>query len=174
MAIETLFPTAVITSGNVNNAAVTLVNEDIDTGSPDTDFVEWDGNGNVSVYYSFDTPTGQLLTGANLQNFRVRLRKNGGSNTPQYQVVVVENGTTRATSATQNITSTSFVEFSFTWNANILALQNGSGVEIQVNQTNGGGGNPNRRAGIDIAAINWDLSYDPPVGAQAEANVVWV
>ena len=174
MATETLFPTAVISSGNVNNDAVTLVNEDIDTGSPDTDFVEWDGNGDVSVYYSFDTPSGQLTTGAGLQNFRVRWRKNGGNNTPQVQVAVVENGTTRATSATQNITNTSFFEFSFTWNGNILALQNGSGVEIQINQIAGGGGNPNNRAGIDISAINWDLTYDLPAGAAAEANVVWV
>lgn len=174
MATETLFPTAVISSGNVNSAAVTLVNEDIDTGSPDTDFVEWDGNGDVSVYYSFDTPSGQLTTGANLQSFRVRWRKNGGNNTPQVQIVVVENGNPRATSATQNITNTAFAEFSFPWNAGALALQNGSGVEIQINQISGGGGNPSRRAGIDIAAINWDLTYDLPAGSAAEANVVWV
>lgn len=175
MATETLFPTAVISSGNVDNAAVNRVNEDIDTGSPDTDFVQWDESGNVSVYYSFDTPTGQLTTGAGLQNFRVRWRKTGGTNTPQVQVAVVENGTTRATSATQNITNTAFAEFSFTWNGNILALQNGSGVEIQINQLSGGsGGGGRRRAGIDISAINWDLTYDLPPGAQAEANVVWV
>lgn len=174
MATETLFPTAVVSSGNVNSAAVSLVNEDIDTGSPDTDFVQWDGNGNVDVVYSFDTPTGQLTIGANLQNFRVRGRKAGGSNTPVAQLVVVENGTVRAASGTVNITDTSFQEYSFTWDADILALQNGSGVQIQIEQTNGGGGNPNRRAGIDISAVNWDLTYDLPAGAAAEANVVWV
>lgn len=177
---ETLFPTAVESFSNFSPTPVVAdVNEDIDTGSPTADSSTWDGNGNIAIRYSFDTPSGDLTNGQT-QRFRVILQRNSGTggnvNTPEFSIGVAEaGGTTIADTGTIGIlTANTWYEYTFDWDSSILAAQNGSNVEIDITQTNGGGGSPNRRAGIDIAAVNWDLVYTLPAGQASEANVVWV
>ncbi len=177
MPAETLYPTSNTFTSNLNNSGFALVDEDIDDGSPSTDFADWDGNGNVTVRYGFDTPTGQLSIPGNLQQFRVLLRRAGtGSNTSVFSIRVFEAGSDTGASIQYNIpaTTTGFNEYTFNWNAQILTAQSGVNVEIEIDQTAGGSGNPNRRSGIDIAAINWEVTYDVPPGGAPEPNVVWV
>ncbi len=175
MPSETLYPTSNTFTSNLNNSGFALVDEDIDDGSPDTDFADWDGNGNVTVRYGFDTPSGQLSTPGLQQQFRVRLRPaQNGNNIPVVAIRLFEAGSDTGTSISYNINQAGFNEYVLNWDASNLTLQSGVDVQVEVDQTAGGSGNPNRRTGIDIAAINWEVAYDVPPGGAPEPNVVWV
>ena len=178
MPSETLFPTSIEgTPVNLVSPTVAEVNEDIDTGSPDTDFHEYDtGTNNVEIRYGFDDPTGDLTSGAT-QNFRVRMRKSAsGGQDPSVILRLYEGGTDTGVSSTTSVTNdTTFAEYNLTWTVASLTAASGTNAEFFIEQNSGANsGNPNSRRGIEISAVNWDLDFQFNPGGQPESNVVWV
>jgi len=165
MATELLLPDAVVSSVNLNASI-----GDLDEGVDNFDGVyatTQSSNGNTLLVLSFPTPTGTLNTGAGLQIFRARVRKNaGGGVNPSVRLEVYENGSLVGTvSGNTTVTSTTGVDISFTWDATVLALQDGSNVEIGIAQQSGGqGGNPNNRRWIEVDTADWTADYTAPVG----------
>ena len=166
MATETLLPDGVVTSSNLTGAFA-----DIDEGVDNFDgvYVTTGGsNGNTSLVLSFPTPSGSLTSGAGLQTFRARVRKNAsGGNTTTVRFEIYENGSPVGTvSGDTTISSTTGVDISFTWDSSVLANVDGSGVEIGIFQQSGGqGGNPNNRRWIEVDAADWIADYVEPVTA---------
>jgi hypothetical protein len=159
MATELLLPDAVVSSINLNATI-----GDLDEGVDNFDGVyatNQGSNANTSLDLSFPTPSGDLTLGANLQTFRARVRKNAtGGNNPSVRIEVIENGVIRANSGNTTVTSTTGVDITFTWDASVLALQDGSNVEIGiVQQAGGSGGNPNNRRWIETDTADWTADY---------------
>jgi len=160
MATELLLPDGVVTSSNLTGAFA-----DIDEGVDNFDgvYVTATGsNGNTLLVLSFPTPSGDLTTGAGLQTFRARVRKDAsGGNNPSVRLEVYENGSPVGTvSGDTTVTSTTGVDISFTWDASVLALQDGSNVEIGIAQQSGGQGGPSRnRRWIEVDAADWTADY---------------
>lgn len=165
MATELLLPDAVLTATNLTaNIA------DLDEGVSNFDDVYATndaGNANTLLVLSFPTPSGTLNTGADLQTFRARVRKNAtGGNNPTVRIEVREGGTIRANSTNTTVTSLTGDDITFTWDASVLALQNGVDVEIAISQQGGGsGGNPGNRRWIETDTADWTADYTEPVAA---------
>lgn len=165
MATELLLPDAVVSSINLNASI-----GDLDEGVDNFDGVyatNQGSNGNTLLVLSFPTPTGTLTTGAGLQTFRARVRKDStGGNDTSVRLEVYENGSPVGTvSGNTTVTSTTGVDISFTWDATVLALQDGSNVEIGIAQQSGGqGGRPANRRWIEVDTADWTADYTAPVG----------
>ena len=163
MATELLLPDAVVTATNLNASI-----ENLDEGVDNFDGVyatTQGSNANTLLVLSFPTPTGTLNTGASLQTFRVRVRKNatGGSN-PTVRLEVREGGTLRANSTNTTVTSSTGVNITFTWDASVLTLQDGIDVQIGIAQQGGGqGGNAANRRWIETDTADWTADYTEPV-----------
>ena len=167
MATELLLPDAVVTATNLTASI-----GDLDEGVDNFDGVYAttnSGNSNTLLVLSFPTPSGDLNLGANLQTFRARVRKNAtGGNNPSVRLEVREGGTLRANSTNTTVTSLTGVDITFTWNASVLALQDGSNVEIGIAQQSGGsGGNGANRRWIEIDTADWTADYTVTAGAGA-------
>jgi hypothetical protein len=166
MATETLLPDGVVTSSNLN-ASIGDLDEGVD--SFDGVYATNQGsNGNTLLVLSFPTPSGSLTSGAGLQTFRARVRKNAsGGNTTTVRFEIYENGSPVGTvSGDTTISSTTGVDISFTWDSSVLANVDGSGVEIGIAQQSGGqGGRANNRRWIEVDAADWIADYVEPVTA---------
>jgi hypothetical protein len=154
MGIQKVFLTNLVSSANLNGT-YTAVDEDPD--SPDGNWMDWDGAGNITAHYSVGTPSQSPETGAGLQEFRFWVRKNAsGGNQTDYTVDLYENGVEiTAAIATGTITNTTGEIISATWDAADLGTADGSLVEIFITHT-GGTGSPAARRGIDIGAVIWN------------------
>ena len=168
MATELLLPDGIITLINLTGFA-----GDVDEGVDNFDGVyvtTSSSNANTLLVLTFPTPSGDLTTGAGLQTFRARVRKNaGGGVNPSVRLEVYENGSPVGTvSGNTTVTSTTGVDITFTWDASVLALQDGSNVEIGIAQQSGGqGGNPNNRRWIEVDTADWTADYIVPAGGGA-------
>jgi hypothetical protein len=159
MATELLLPDAVITATNLT-ANIANLDEGVDN---------FDGvyattnaiNANTLLVLSFPTPSGTLNTGAGLQTFRARVRKNAATgNDPIVRIEVREGGTIKANSTNTPVTSTTGVDITFTWDATVLALQTGVDVQIAIAQQSGGsGGGPANRRWIETDTADWTADY---------------
>ena len=164
MATELLLPDAVVTSSNLNASI-----GDLDEGVDNFDGVyatTQGSNGNTLLVLSFPTPSGSLTSGAGLQTFRARVRKNAsGGNTTTVRFEIYENGSPVGTvSGDTTISSTTGVDISFTWDSSVLANVDGSGVEIGIAQQSGGqGGPPGNRRWIEVDTADWTADYVEPV-----------
>jgi len=165
MATELLLPDSVVSAVNLT-AAIADLDEGVDNF--DGAYATTQGaNGNTLLVLGFPTPTGVLTTGAGLQTFRARVRKNSANGaTTTVRIEVYENGTTIAQGPTETITSTTGVDLTpFTWDASILTLQSGVNVEIGIAQQGGGqGGRPNNRRWIEVDTADWEADFQPPPG----------
>lgn len=156
MATERQPPDAVLDSANYTT--LNLVDVDEDPDSPDGSWGAWDGNGNTSARFSFATPTGPPTVGADLQEFRVQIRKSAaGGATTTWSLQLWENGSQVAVLNTGTTTSTTGEVVSGTWNANQLATSDGSLVECRLEQT--GGGTGGGRKGVEVGAVEWNVDY---------------
>ena len=166
MATELLLPDAVVSSVNLNASI-----GDLDEGVDNFDGVyatNQGSNANTLLVLSFPTPTGTLNTGAGLQTFRARVRKNAtGGNTTEVRIVIYENGSATTTvGPLEDISSTTGATISFSWDADILSLLDGSNVEIGIVQQSGGqGGRANNRRWIEVDTADWTADYQEPVAA---------
>lgn len=149
------------------------------------------GNRNTSITMSFSTPQfdGRLATRGNdasgtgvvvgVQTVAVLLRKNGGNQNPNYSITLTDSttGNSIVTSPTTVTGSLSYVVtppvggetivFEFdadtnTTNGNFT--NDGSALEIQVEQTSGAsGGNQNNKTAIEIGRVVWVFQTAEPV-----------
>ena len=171
MATETHYPDAFATALVALTGSVTDIDEDPDAKSwTATDPLRATSN-NVSttVHCSFPAPTGNLTTGADLQEFRVLLRPYDAGQTgdPDWRIELWEsNGIIRAGSNTEILNDAGDTVVSFTWDASEIAVANGSGVEIKVFGVKAGGAGGARNT-VDIGAIEWNATYTPSGDFQA-------
>lgn len=161
MPTERQAPDAILVQTALTGA-VTAIDEDPD--SPDANWLTYDSgvNNNTDCRVSFPTPTGNPTVGADLQNFRVQIRKNAsGGNSTVWSLQLWENGAQVAELATGTTTALDPGEVvSGTWNASSLGTADGSLVECRLQQTSGGasGSGGNRRR-IEIGAVEWNVDY---------------
>jgi len=174
MATQLLLPDAVVTATNLTASIGNL-----DEGVSNFDGVYATNqalNSNTLLSLSFPTPSGDLNSGANLQTFRARVRKNATvGNTTTVRIEVRESGVIRANSTNTTVTSTTGVDISFTWDASVLASATGANVEIGIAQQAGGsGGNAANRRWIEVDTADWTADYTPPVVNNTRSFAVFV
>ena len=159
MATERLAPDAILVQTGLSGS-VTAIDEDPD--SPDASWLTSSVGTNTDLRVSFPLPSGNLNTGAGLQEFRVRVRKTTGSTAPTCVVELWENGSLVTTVvASTSVTSTTGVVLSGTWDASLLSNISGANVECRVVGTVGGG-NPGNRAAVEVGAVEWNDNYIIP------------
>jgi hypothetical protein len=165
MATETIQVDGVLAETNMtDHAGGALTTADI-AEAQSNNSVYHKGVADGFVRYSYPTPSGNPTVGAGLQTFRMVARKDAtGGNTVTVQVFVYENGSQVADLGTFAITSTTNATFTKTWNANVLGTADGSLVEIFLDQTDGGVGNPNNRRYPWYDLVEWTVDYT--VGGQ--------
>lgn len=140
-------------------------NIDDDPDSPDGNWLTHDdATDNKTLLASFASPTGGNPTaGADLQEFRVLLRKvnsagtpDAGGGDPAYSIYLYEEGAEQSLLGSAGTITTTGEVVSRTWDASGLAGIDGSQVEIYVTVDKAGGG-PNQRWG-EIGAIEWNAT----------------
>jgi hypothetical protein len=174
MATELLLPDAVITATNLT---ANIANLDEGVSNFDGVYATTNSaNSNTLLVLSFPTPSNDLTLGANLQTFRARVRKNAtGGNNPTVRIEVRESGTIRANSGNTTVTSLTGVDITFTWDASVLNLQNGTNVEIGIAQQGGGqGGAGANRRWIETDTADWNADYNAVLGGGARSFVVFI
>lgn len=156
MATERLAPDALLTQTGLTGS---LADIDEDPDTPDASWLTTGSNTDTVCRVSFPTPTGPPTAGVDGQEFRVLLRKTNHSTNPTYTVDLYENGSlvTNLVAST-TLSSTAGVVVSAPWNATSLGTADGSLVEVQVTGTVGGG-SPGNRAGVEVGAVEWNVTY---------------
>ena len=90
MATERQAPDEILELSNLSGT-VSEIQDDPD--DPDSNWLDASSNNSDSVVrVSFPTTTGPPTVGSNLQEFRVLVRKYGGTGTPQGRIELYENG----------------------------------------------------------------------------------
>jgi len=158
MATERQSPDALLQQDNLSGA-ITAIQDDPD--SPDANWLTYITNNVDTVCrVSFPTPTGNPTVGADLQQFKIWVRKQPGTDTPTVRIELYENGVSKAVIlADTSVTSSAGQLFSATWNANLLGTANGSLVECYIYGTAVGGA-PATRCTVEIGAVEWNVTYD--------------
>jgi hypothetical protein len=167
MSSETLAPDAILVQ-TLLDGAVTDIDED--PASPDGAWLTYNAasSNNTDCRVSFPTPSGAPNTGAGLQTFRVRIRKNSSAgNATTWSLALWESGAQVAVLATGTTTALNPGEVvSGSWDASVLGDASGAGVECRLEQTGGGSsGSGAARRRIELGAFAWDADYtasEPP------------
>lgn len=149
MSLQTLAPDALLLQTNLVGA-VTDIDESVD--SPDGLWLTATSTTAASILrVSFPTPSGTLRTGANLQKFRIWVRKTNFSGVPTATIELWQSGVLTSTPlAATNVTSTTGQLLEGTWDASGVTAAN---VELRITGTVGGtGGN---RATVEVGAVEW-------------------
>lgn len=154
MATERQSPDALLDQTNLTGT-VSEIQDDPD--SPDGNWLDAiSNNANSICRTSFPTPTGNPTVGADLQEFRVLVRKFGGTGTPTARVELYEDGVLIRAGSENNVTGNLVI--SFTWNANEISNADGSLVECRLYGTKIGGA-PTARASVEVGAVEWNVTY---------------
>lgn len=159
MALERFTVDNLATLTNLSGA-ITDIDDDPD--SPDGLWITSDGGGAAELIGDFENPAKSLRSGADLQEFKVLIRRssaNGGptgGNSVSFDIQLYENAVlvSTLTSGTLGVGTAQDTVYSGTWNSSTIS--NKDEVEVRVLQTNGSGGNPGNRRYIDIGAIEWN------------------
>lgn len=122
-------------------------------------------NVSTDIHCSFPDPTGDLNTGAGLQEFRILLRPfdSGQTGDPDWRVELWEFESStwslvRAGSNTQILNDAGDTVVSFSWDAAELTTVSGANVGIKVFGIKTGGA-PGVRNTIDFGAVEWNVDY---------------
>lgn len=154
-ATERQSPDAIIAQTNLSGVIGDIQDD------PDSPDANWWTTGDVGsdtvAHVSFSTPTGNPTVGADLQEFKIWVRK-AGTNTPQCQIDLYEGGVVVVQGTLTDVTSTGGQLKTFTWNANLLSNADGSGVEIYIYSKNSGG-KPADRGTVEVGAVEWNVDY---------------
>jgi hypothetical protein len=156
MAVERIAPDALLEQVNLTGS---LTDIDEDPDSPDGLWLEEVDDGEDTICRtSFGTPSGNPEVGADLQDFRLWVRRSttAGGNDPTLDVGLYENGVLVSWLQTGiSITSTTGQLVSVTWNASLLGTPDGSLVELRaIGQRSGG--SPGSRRTVEFGAVEWD------------------
>lgn len=153
---ETQVPTGQVTWTNLDGSYADV---DDDPDSPDENWGDVSANNVDTVaHVSFPTPSGNLTQGANLQEFKVWIKKWNGTGTPQCRIDLYEGGALVTSGVLTNVTSTTGELKSFTWDASALTNADGSGVEAYV-FGDAVGGAPAARVSVSVGAVEWNVDY---------------
>ncbi|TRZ54177.1 MAG: hypothetical protein D4S01_00020, partial [Dehalococcoidia bacterium] len=137
-----------------------------DPDDPDGNWLEATGeNVDTMAHVGFPTPALSPTPGTNLQEFRIWVKKIGGTGTPTVRIDLYEGGSFVGTVlAESDVTSTGGQLFYGKWNASSLSTPDGSAVECYIYGTRTGGGKKNRAA-VSVGAVEWNVEYTlPPPG----------
>ena len=157
----------VVSSTNLTGATVDNLDDDPD--APDANWATATSVADTSIQVGFPTPPGDPTPGADLQEFRVLLRKDAaGGNDPTYDIELWETsgGAPLATLVSGATVSSDTGEVvSATWEASLLGTADGSAVELVV-VGHRSGGNPSKRRTVEVGALEWNVQYggSPPGG----------
>jgi len=107
---------------------------------------------------SFPTPTGSPTVGADLQQFKIWVRKQPpDTKSPQVRIELYEDGVSLATIlADTDVTSDAGQLFSARWNANLLGTADGSLVECYIF------GSASAKNTVEVGAVEWNVDYTVP------------
>ncbi|KPJ54639.1 hypothetical protein AMJ47_04050, partial [Parcubacteria bacterium DG_72] len=161
-ATETLSPDALLTQTNLTGS-ITDVQDDPD--SPDSNWLTAGVNVATTARVSFPTPTGAPRDGADLQEFRILIRKtatNNGKTDDTYTVHLYEDGNLRQSTIASGSgvpADPSSTVVSATWDSSNLTSNDGSGVEAYITTTPEAGGSPTSRGSIEVGAFEWNVDY---------------
>jgi len=136
---------------------VTYIQDDPD--SPDGNWLTYiDANTDTICRVSFPTPSGNPTEGADLQEFKIWVRKQPlDPKIPQVRIELYEDGVSLATIlADTDVTSETGQLFSATWNANLLGTADGSLVECYIY------GGASAKNTVEVGAVEWNVDYTPP------------
>ncbi len=159
-----------------NYSSPDVLDIDDDPDSPDVNWLAWDGSGNTSCRVTFPTPSGNP---SGSQEFRVLIRNDSaGTNNTSWSLELWENGSQVSVLAAGSDPAESGVVVSGSWDASSLGTADGSLVECLLVQTGGATGNPSKRKGIEVGAVEWnvavavsDTAIIVPVGGLAFISV---
>lgn len=151
MGLVTVAPDAILASTNYGAAPLVATIQD----DPDAADALWITAANVNepattMRVSFPTPAGGFLTTG--QEFRVLLRKVGGSNTPVVSLWLYVAGTPIAESGGISVTSTAGQVLSFTWDGTDRAVAD---IEFHfevAGQTGAGA----KKSTVEVGAVEWN------------------
>jgi len=166
MATERQAPDAILELSNLSGT-VSEIQDDPD--DPDSNWLDAsENNVDTVARVSFATPTGPPTVGSNLQEFRVLVRKYGGTGTPTARIELYEDGSLIRAGSDIDVTTEQVI--SFLWNANELGTSDGSLVECRV-FGDAVGGAPSTRATVEVGAIEWNVTYDTGTVKTASATL---
>ena len=157
----------IVSSTNLTGA--TVANLDDDPDSPDGNWATATTVADTSIQVGFPTPPGDPTPGADLQEFRVLLRKDAaGGNDPTYDIELWETGggaplATLISGAT--LSSDTGEVVSVTWDALLLGTADGSAVEVRV-VGNRYGGSPSKRRTVEVGAVEWNADHQGAPGSE--------
>jgi RHS repeat-associated protein len=157
----------VVSSTNLTGA--TVANLDDDPDAPDGNWATATSVADTSLRVGFPTPPADPTLGADLQEFRVLLRKDAaGGNDPTYDIELWETGggaplATLASGVT--LSSDTGVVVSATWDASLLGSADGSAVELVI-VGNRSGGNPSKRRTVEVGAVEWNVDHQGAPGSE--------
>lgn len=157
MATERQSPDALLDQTNLTGA-LSAIQDDPD--SPDANWLTYVTNNVDTVCrVSFPTPTGNPTVGADLQQFKIWVRKQPGTGIPTVRIELYENGVSKAVIlADTSVTSSTGQLFSATWNANLLGTADGSLVECYIYGAAVRGA-PATRCTVEFGAVEWNVVY---------------
>jgi len=161
VATETLSPDVLAVQTNLSGS-VTDIQDDPD--SPDGNWLTASStNTDCVCRVTFPTPSGNLTTGADLQEFRVLYRNNPTNRTAdQLDIYLYENGSQVGSVLLSQSDPSDSTVYSATWNAADLSNIDGSQVECYVYITADVAPTPQIASG-DIGAIEWNVDYSTGV-----------
>lgn len=160
MATESLFPTGEFSKVNFTGDYTSV---DDPQASPGSDWMDPTDDGtNNNVTFSFDSPSGDLTTGADLQTVKVHVRKQlTGGTDPSMTIEVREagGGTAVVTLVSgETITSDTGEDFTYTFDASALSDITGADFELFFSGARSGGPAANRR-NLSIGAVEFVADY---------------
>jgi hypothetical protein len=159
---RTLTPLAIFSQSN-------LAGNESDLGSGidffDNRWLDWTEGGSANFRVRFlDCPTNPQ-SGPDLQTLRVLIRRSplSGTSTITAEFALQQVGASVVAFGSFDISDETQQLFTFTFDASTLPDPTGVGLEVVVNQTGGGTGNPASRSGFDVGAA--ELIYEDGIGA---------
>jgi len=157
---ESLYPTGQVTWTNLDGDYTDV---DDDPDSPDANWADALADGTDTVaHVSFTSPSGNLNTGADLQEFKIYVRRSAaGGNNPDVQISLYESGNAGnplAQTASLEVTSDTGELFTLTWDASLLIDISGVDVECRIDGKRSGGSPANKRT-VEVGAVEWNVDY---------------
>lgn len=157
MATERQSPDGLLQQDNLSGVLSDIQD---DPDSPDANWLEAIADGtDTKTRVSFPTPTGNPTQGANLQEFKIWIRKSRDkASTPDCQIDLYENGVLVTSGVLTGVTSITGELKSFNWDAVSLTNADGSGVEAYIYGKQSGGA-PANRTTVEVGAVEWNVDY---------------
>lgn len=158
MATESKYPDGTVFALTNLTGAYTDVDDDPD--SPDANWLSATSDStNSIVRASFPSPTGDLTSGAGLQEFRVLYRNSPtGKTADQLDIYLYENGAQVGSVLLSQPNPADNTVYSATWNAGDLSDISGVDVEIYI-VTTADTSPPTQVATGEVGAIEWNVTY---------------